>query len=114
MPIDPKRPGDLTIAYLTLSSPVPSGDATMVAKLTDGRTLRIQLKRVPKRMKDGEEVPVPDGEPTTEFRTLAWSPKATGYTEHDLVGAKARIYSHDYPPDAPMPRPARFSGSRRT
>lgn len=104
-PIDENRPGDLTIAYLTFSATIPSGDGTMVAKLTDGRTVRLFLKRVPTMLKDGKEVPVRDGEPTTDFRTLAWSPKATGFTENDLVGAKARVYSNEYPPDAPVPLP---------
>ena len=52
-----------------------------------------------------KEVAAPDGELTTEFKTIPWSPKEKGYTEHDLVGAKARIYSHDYPPDAPVAAP---------
>ncbi|WP_157368993.1 hypothetical protein [Zavarzinella formosa] len=106
MPIIPTLPGDLTTAQLNLSMPVPSGDATMVAKLTDGRTIRVFLKRIPTRIdEDGKKVNVPDGEPTTAFSTRPWSPAATGYTELDLVGAKVRLYSNDFPPDAPVPAP---------
>lgn len=105
IPKDPKLPGDLRFADLTFSSELLNGDATMVAKLKDGRTFKIDLIRATTRIKEGKKENVDPGDPTDVLTTKPWSPKAKGYTELDLLGAKARIYSHDYPPDAPVAAP---------
>ena len=99
---NPKKPDEITVQVF-LSSPVPNGSATMVAKLHDGRTMKIPLQRVETVKKDGEDKKVQEGEDTTELGLLPWSPKEKGYTEQDLIGAKARIYSDKFPADAPVP-----------
>lgn len=110
--IDPKRPGDLLFTKLTFSASIPNGNATMVAKLADGRTIKMELRRITTKVVDGEEVQAKEGEPTSVLTTLAWSPQSTGYTELDLINAKARIYSHDFPIDAPAPAPQALSRIR--
>lgn len=101
--LDPKAAGDLIAADLTFSASVPNGTATMVARLTDGRTIRMGLKGRDMVILDDKKVDLPDGKLTPVLRTYFWSPKTKGYTEHDLMGAKARIYSHEFPADAPTP-----------
>lgn len=100
----PNAPADLQNAVLTFDNPVPSGDATLVAKLTDGRTIRIMLYEIPtKKNDDSTIVDIIAGSPTSALKTQSWSPQIKGYTENDLMGAKARLYSHDFPADAPVP-----------
>jgi hypothetical protein len=96
---------DQRFAKLTFSAEVPNGDATLVAKLTDGRVIKMDLLQLNTEIKDGKEVPIKRGAKTSVLETMSWSPKALGYNENNLIGAKARIYSQDFPPDAPAPAP---------
>jgi hypothetical protein len=100
----PKAHPDLQTVVLTFDKPIPSGDATMVAKLLDGRTIRIHFDAILKTKDDqGKEEEIVPGSPTIKLKTQAWSPSSKGYTENDLLGAKGRLYSHDFPADAPVP-----------
>ena len=93
----PMLPADLIEATLTFSESLPNGDATMIAKLTDGRTFQIPLHFITKDIKDGVEQEVKQGDLTTKLKTADWSPQKTLYTDLDLRGARARIYSQNYP-----------------
>ncbi len=94
--------GDFRSAKITFSPDIRNSDATMVVRLASG-THRIHLLQANQRVQDGKNVNIAKGDMTNVLQTKAWSPTAQGYTENDLNGAKARIYSHEYPPDAPAP-----------
>jgi hypothetical protein len=92
---------DATNATLVFDKPVPNGEATMVVDLDDGRRVRASLWPVGKDA-DGKAVPL--GQPTTRL-DIQWSPKRDGFTENNLLGRPARLYSRDFPPEVVAPSP---------
>lgn len=88
-------------ATLEFDKPVPNGNATMVVVLEDGRKIRQPLRRLLEKRK-GDEPPPPLGRPTVQLKA-AWNSISEGFTEHNLIGRPARIYS-EYPPEVPAPR----------
>jgi hypothetical protein len=93
--------GDLTNATLVFDKAVPNGEATLVVDLTDGRRIRVPLWPVGK---DAEGKRLQLGQPTNRLE-VQWSPQREGFTENNLRDRPARIYSRDYPPEAPAPNP---------
>jgi hypothetical protein len=99
MPVGAGR--DATNATLVFDKAVPNGEATLVADLDNGRRVRATLWPV---SKDADNKPVSLGHPTT-LLDIQWAPKRDGFAENNLVGRPGRVYSRDYPPEAPVPNP---------
>ncbi len=93
--------GDLTNATLVFDKPVPDGEGTLVADLDDGRRIKVAVWPVDKDA-DGKRVLL--SQPTNRLE-IQWSPSKDGFTENNLIGRPARVYSRDYPPEAPVPNP---------
>jgi len=94
---------DALNATLYFDKEVPNGTATLVTKL-DGRTIRLRLRPIFER-EDDPDKSLALGDPTKRLRAGPWSPKDQGFSPDDLLQKKARVYSHDYPPEAPTPSP---------
>jgi hypothetical protein len=92
---------DATNATLVFDKPVPNGEATLIVDLDDGRRVRASLWQIDKDDAGGRVRP---GQPTTRL-DIQWSPKKDGFTELNLQGRPARVYSRDYPPEAPVANP---------
>jgi hypothetical protein len=102
--IDVKPVGDgrdATNATLIFDKAVPNGEATLIVDLDDGRRVRASLTPVDK---DAEGKRVFRGQPTTRLN-VQWAPKADGFTELNLQGRPGRLYSRDFPPEAPVANP---------
>src|SRR5207244_4456318 len=89
---------DATNATLVFDKQVPNGEATLVVDLDDGRRVRAALRPF---SRDADDKPVALGQPTSRL-DIQWAPKRDGFTERNLVGRPARVYSRDYPSEAPV------------
>jgi hypothetical protein len=93
---------DIANATLVFDKAVPNGPATMVMDLENGRRVRVNLWPVTKDP-DGKRVDL--GQPTTRLE-IQWAPTKDGFGANNLMNRPVRVYSHDYPPEAPAPNPA--------
>jgi hypothetical protein len=109
--------GPIRYVVLYFDQPVPNGNALMMATLSDGRKVRLDLFEVSREKpaaapkgKDAKDAAeggkaVQPGQMISYLRA-SWNPVKKQFTPDNLVGASAQIYSHDYPPQAPATDPA--------
>jgi hypothetical protein len=97
---------DIGNGTVVFDKPVPNGQGTLVVDLADGRRIKVPLIDV-KNDKDADGKPkrVRVSEPTYRL-DIQWAPKRDGFEADQLRGRPARVYSRDYPPEAPAPVPA--------
>ncbi len=98
--VHPMRP-EIQTTIVHFEPSIPNGNATLVFDLPNGRKVRARLNDVHKD-ENGDEVR--GGELTKQLK-LVWRPVTDGFSSDNLPGRKARIYSAEYPPEAPVANP---------
>jgi hypothetical protein len=91
-------PDPVVYKILYFDNSIPNGNATMIATLDDWRKIRLELQVI--EIAPDKSKP-PFGEPI-KFLRASWAPSRTHFDGENLRNAKARIYSHEYPPTAPI------------
>lgn len=91
----PDVPPDYVQAKLAFDREFPSYAATLVVQMCNGSSVRLRLWRLHIRTdENGNQKQIKDGSLTNKLLALPWSPSISGYGPDDLVGCKARLYSH--------------------
>jgi hypothetical protein len=93
--------GKAIYRVLNFDQPVPNGNALMLANLTDGRKIRLDLSAV---LEGRDKSKPPLGKDITYLKA-SWNPKLRMFDADNLIGASAQIFSHDYPPPAVVAAP---------
>ena len=80
------------------STPVPNGGARMVVTLDDGRKVQLVMSQVDHAASGSQGLPIPGT--LVNWLNTSWNPNSpeTAFTNLNLIGSTARIYSDNFPP----------------